>query len=1273
MRLSPTFGHVNTGKATQVLLVERDSGDAHQIRELLADGHFDVECVDRLAVALRRLGEGAADVVLLNPSLPDSQGLDALAQVRGCAPQVPVVVFTDLPDEAMAARVMREGAQAYLVKGQVEGNALARTLRHALERKYAGEALRESEQRFRRVFEEGPIGMALVGSDLKVVSVNSALCRMLGYSAEELTQLTFPEFTHPDDIDKDVQLAKQVFRGEIPHYKLEKRYIRKDKTVVWGMLTASVVRNDVGKPLYGIAMVEDVTERKRAEGLLRESEERFLAMTDASPVGMFLVDAQGKNVYSNHAWCQMTGYTFEDALGEGWSKVIHPKDRDRVFSEWETYEGSRTIFDQVLRYLCKDGKVIWVRVRVSPIPDGTGHVGVVEDITERKRADELLRESEEKYRRLIENLPEHYFYRHGTDGVFTYLSPSVTGVLGYSVEEYQAHYAEYMTENPINSEVARHTELGLRGIEQPRYEVEVYHKDGSIRTLEVQEVPVYDEEGMPTAVEGVAQDISERKKAEEALRRYGSMVSASSDLMVFVDATYTYQAANPASCDAHLKTQDEILGHTVAEVLGQKLFETQIKPQLDRCLSGERVNFGFWWDSPGRGRLHADAQYDPFYDADGSVSGVLVDVRDTTDSKKAEEALKKSEQRLAKAQEIGRIGSWEWDIESDKAIWSDQTYRMFGFEPGEIDVTFESLLTRMHPDDRERVGREIEVAVNEHKAIDMEYRVFRKDGNECVVHSRGEVTVDETGKPIGLVGVIQDITERTLVEEKLRRSEAKYRELVEHAAIGIYRSTADGRFLAVNPALVNMLGYESEAELLSIDMGKDLYRDAVDRARLVKERQLHRQVGQDEVEWRRKDGGRILVRLSGRPIYNEAGALEGFEMVAEDITERRELETQLRHAQKMEAVGELTGGIAHDLNNILTVVQANVELVADSLPASRSDLRADIEETRTAARRGIALIKKLLGFSRRSRLEVKPLDIVRLITELLEMLRRVVSENIEIELSVDGEPGTVRADAGAVEQILVNLVTNARDAMPQGGVLRLDMRQVGLDEDYRATHPWARPGRYVCISVSDTGTGMDEETRERVFEPFFTTKPVGIGTGLGLAMVYGLVKQHGGMVDVHSEVGEGTTVKLYFPLVDRDTAAVSHDEMAGELRGGTETILVVEDEKSIRRATRRILEKFGYNVLLAADGQEALELCGEHGDEIDLIMSDVVMPRLGGVELYEALSEQGDPPRMLFISGYADRGMRGMAAIDLQLPFLQKPWTITELMTKVRVVLDSKR
>ncbi len=529
---------------------------------------------------------------------------------------------------------------------------------------------------------------------------------------------------------------------------------------------------------------------------------------------------------------------------------------------------------------------------------------------------------------------------------------------------------------------------------------------------------------------------------------------------------------------------------------------------------------------------------------------------------------------------------------------------------------------------------------------------------------------DGDGPVAGVIGVGTDITERRRAEEALRHSEESHRALVQHASYAIYRSTPDGRFLTVNPALVAMLEYESAEQLLGVDLATDVYADPTERARiLARFEQSGDALDGVEVTWKRRNGQSILVRLAGRAVRRADGSIECFETIAEDVTERRALEEQLRQSQKLEAIGQLTGGIAHDFNNLLTIILANAQLLAKAIPATLEHAHADLRDVTSAALRGRVMVKELLGFARRSRLELQPVSLDGLVRDLSGFLRRILPADVEIVTHDGADLPDVRADVHAVEQIVFNLATNARDAMPDGGVLRIETSQVHLAEEQRQACGAVRAGAHVCLAVDDTGVGMDAATRTRMFEPFFTTKAPGKGTGLGLATVYGLVKQHGGGIEVDSEPGRGTRFRIYFPPAEE--AAVPAQASGGEpaARGGSETVLVVEDDDQLRRSAKRILEDAGYQVVTAADGLEALEALRQTAG-VRLVFSDLVMPRLGGRALYDAARREGVTIPFLFASGYSDPDRGG--SLDPALPLMHKPWMATDLLGRIRAILDRK-
>jgi two-component system cell cycle sensor histidine kinase/response regulator CckA len=519
-----------------------------------------------------------------------------------------------------------------------------------------------------------------------------------------------------------------------------------------------------------------------------------------------------------------------------------------------------------------------------------------------------------------------------------------------------------------------------------------------------------------------------------------------------------------------------------------------------------------------------------------------------------------------------------------------------------------------------------------------------------------------------MLSVTHDITDRKHAEAQLQRSEAQFRSLIHDAPYGIYRVTSDGQLLDVNPALVMMLGYDSEEELMRRNMEKDIYRDKQIRPRLLKEHSYNdfRAV---EAEWQRKDGKIITVKMTGHPVLQKDNSLAYFEVFTEDITERRTLERQLIQSQKMEAIGRLAGGIAHDFNNLLSVILGHSDIL-EQQAGTDGRLRKSVEATRNAAERAAALTMQLLAFSRKQLIEPTVIDLNQSVAEIQKMLHRIIGEDIELTIRLQPGLGYVRADSGQLGQVLMNLAVNSRDAMPSGGKLAIETANVELDDTYVRQHLGAKPGQFVMLAVSDTGIGMDAETLSHIFEPFFTTKEPGKGTGLGLSMVYGIIKQNNGYVMPYSEPGRGTTFKIYFPRTVESLPAPLGVEK--EIPGGSETILVVEDELALRELTCLLLQEAGYTVLESTGVEDAIATAKDSQRKIDLLLTDVVMPRLDGRELANQLVALRPNLKVLYMSGYTDDVIDHRGFLKQTTVLVQKPFTKAKLLRKVRETLDSR-
>ena len=506
-------------------------------------------------------------------------------------------------------------------------------------------------------------------------------------------------------------------------------------------------------------------------------------------------------------------------------------------------------------------------------------------------------------------------------------------------------------------------------------------------------------------------------------------------------------------------------------------------------------------------------------------------------------------------------------------------------------------------------------------------------------------------------------------QEGLRRSEVNFRSLVTHAPYGVCRCDSTGILLDVNPALVSMLGYDSAAKLVGRNLA-NLYSDSQQWFVLADYLRLMEKFQGLAGDWLRNDRTIVSVRLSGRAFRDERNTIF-FELFAEDVTERRALEQQLRQAQKMEAVGRLAGGIAHDFNNLLMVISGYSEFLLERI-GDDQEMRGHAREIANAAERATSLTRQLLAFSRKQMLDPKIVDLNSVVSENVKMLTRLIGEDIDLVMVPGQDIGAVKADPGQIEQVIMNLAVNARDAMPKGGKLTIETANVTLDANYARFHAPVKPGDYVMLAISDTGMGMDAETQAHIFEPFYTTKGLK-GTGLGLSTVYGIVKQSEGYIWLYSETGKGTSFKIYLPRFSATGEALAtQPALAQEQTSkGHETILLVEDEENLRRLARQSLENQGYNVIDAPDGAAAIKISQAHPGPIHLLLTDVIMPGMNGRELANKLSPTRLEMRVLFMSGYTENHIGHNGTLDEGITLLQKPFTLSALRSKVREMLDT--
>jgi PAS domain S-box-containing protein len=645
------------------------------------------------------------------------------------------------------------------------------------------------------------------------------------------------------------------------------------------------------------------------------------------------------------------------------------------------------------------------------------------------------------------------------------------------------------------------------------------------------------------------------------------------------------------------------------------------------------------------------------------------------------EALKESEERVRLAASVAGIGMYRCNLSDGEAFWSPELRTIYGLSSDE-PVTCPVILGFIHPEDRERAMRAFDAALDRDDPADLEieHRIIRRDGSVRWLNIRGRGIFEDEGgraRATAHIGAVQDITELKQTEESLRETEERWQLAVEGTKGGVWDWNAQTNQMFLSSGLKEIVDYDKNevgksGEWAGLDELVNLiHPDDKDRVTNELEKCLRGGSRLFSCEYRARCGdgcykwilnrGRVIARTSDGSPLRVAGT-------AIDITETKELEAQLHHAQKMEAIGQLAGGVAHDFNNILTAIIGFAHLMTIKMDAE-DPLRSHIGQIRKCAERAAELTQGLLAFSRKQVIMSKAVDLNEIIVQTRKMLRRLINESIDIKVETTSYPLTVMADTGKIEQALVNLMANAKDAMPTGGTLVIGTSQVTMNLEFLHAHGYGRPGRYACITVRDTGCGMHPITKKKIFDPFFTTKEVGKGTGLGLSIVYGIVKQHNGYINVYSELGKGTTFRIYLPLVDaKAEVPIVKDETSPP--GGSETVLLAEDDPVVGDFHRTLLEEAGYTVIAAIDGIEALDKFAEFEGVIDLLILDVIMPRMNGKQVFDNIKLARPGVKTLFMSGYARDVLVEAGTLLEGIELMMKPVDPDELLRKVRQVLD---
>lgn len=1010
---------------------------------------------------------------------------------------------------------------------------------------------------------------------------------------------------------------------------------------------------------------QEITERKLAEENLRFSKKYLESILSNSLDLIITIKRDGTIGYTNHQLDIVTGYRREEVLGRHFIEFVPEHLRDFMWKKWkEINEGISGIYEtQIIK---ADGTLVHCLISSLSVEGFDEFLVSIKDITKRKQAEEALRESELKFRTLAQTNAAAIFIIQGNN--FQYVNPALEAFTGYSEEELLTINFWDVVHHEFQELVKERGLRRQRGEKVPlRYEFKIVTKSGETRWLDTT-AGLIEYKGKPATI-AVAFETTDRKHAEEALReseeKFRAISNTAVDAILVMDNEGKILYWNPSS--------ERMFGYTGEEAIGKEL-HFFLAPE--RYHDAYEKGFNKFRET-GQGTAIGNTSEFFAIRKDGiefpielSTSAVQVKgqwhsvgiVRDITERKRAEEELGAEKNKLQSMIDAMEYGLTIQDLDYNIIYQNEVLRNIFGDRLGE------KCYQVYEGKDKICDGCPVEMAYKDGKSHTSERRVKIPSGEIAFWENTANPIRDTRGKIVSCLEITRNITQRKIAEKALQESEQNYRSLFEESKDVVYISTPEGKFLNINPAGVELFGYSSKEEILQIDITRDIYANPGDREYFQQILAKQGYAKDYEVVFKRKDGEQLIVVLTTTAVHGENGNTIAYRGIMKDITERKRLEQQLLQAQKMEAIGQLAGGVAHDFNNILTAIIGYGSLL--KIETSEDDLlRSYVTQILNSAERAANLTKALLAFSRRQIIRPKPVNLNEIITVLEELLSRLIGEDIELSTALIDKDLTVMADSIQLEQVLMNLVTNARDAMPDGGSLTISTELVELDKEFIKAHGFGMPGMYALISVEDTGQGMDEKTKERIFEPFFTTKEAGKGTGLGLAMVYGIIKQHNGYINVCSEPDKGTTFKIYLPLIKSKGEEVKLADLP-IIKGGIETILVAEDDVQVRGLTKEVLEGFGYKVMEATDGDEATKIFNENKDKIQLLFLDVIMPKKNGKEVYDEIKKVRPDIKAIFTSGYSGDIIHKKGILEEGLDFITKPISPEELLRKVREVLD---
>ena len=1187
------------------------------------------------------------------------------------------------------------------------------------QRKQTDRQLKASEERYRDIvysIEESYFETDLNGN---LLFVNDSSPRDLQYSLEELQSKNFRIFTDEENAKKVYNAFHQVYLTGAPVKALEWKIFRKDGYVLDVESSVTLMRDDEGRPCGFRGITRDVSQRK-------ETEKRLRLITENIRDVIWTRDFDLNLTYISPSIYRMTGFTTEEVLADQTGHFSISADLNSLKQQLEEKlaygkahpfekSGPMSLETQIKR---KDGVIIWVEVNASFNRDERGMpfeiIGVTREITERKKAEEIFKESEKLHRMIIENMQDSIMLLDFNLD-YIYQSPSEVRLTGWTAEEVRnipikdqltpESYA--MAEKILVEEIERELSGESTDLHRQRVmEVEAYTKDGRTIWQEVTSSFYRDETGKAIGILLAARDVTERKKAQQAFaeseKRYRMIVENMHDSIATLDMNFRPTYVSPSEIHTSGYTAEEAMQLQPGQLLtpqSREFVRKVIADEFEKEFSGRPVDphrvvtmeMEIYHKNGSTAWNEVQASFNR--DENSKPVGIMLVSRDITERKKMEGILRESEKRYRMIVENMHDTIWTMDMDLHYTYQSPSEIRVTGYTPEEImHIPIDKMLTpesfaqvsQMFAQELEKEFSGEPVDPTRSRTIELE--MHHKKGHTIWQEISASFNRDENGKPVEIMLVGRDITERKKMEEALKESEKRYRMIVENMQDTISILDMNLNYVYQSPSEIRITGYTPE-EIVKIPIERQVTPESLEKGLNILFEELGKEFSDTpvdphrsivfEVESYRKGGGSVWLEETCTFQRDESGKPVGILLAGRNITERKKAEqerdklaAQLLHSQKMETVGRLAGGVAHDFNNMLNVILGYIDLAKMRL-TMENPVYSDLIEIEKAATRSRDLTAQLLAFSRKQIISPKVVNLNELVAETQKTITRLIGEDIDLKFYPAENLWPIKFDPIQVEQILINLAVNARDAMYKGGKLIIETANISADGHFCDAHIDVAPGDYIQLSVSDTGVGIAKASLPHVFEPFFTTKEFGKGTGLGLSTVYGIVKQNNGFISVYSEPGQGSTFKIYIP---RTGEALNITARLPEkpAKSGSGTILLVEDDEMVLKMVSDMLEALGYMVIASENPQDALSLCEKGVTPIDLVITDVVMPQMSGKELRDKLIARSTDMKILFMSGYTSNIIAQHGVLEEGMQFIQKPFSINMLSEKVKQMIAVK-